>query len=535
MSPHGLLEGEWVGSFRLTPNAPRHFRVEFTPAGDKMSIRALLSASDPLIAEGTVTTDGHQLQVDLHGAEPLLALRGELRGDAISGAIEYTTGEGTFQLLRMAAVNVRRLDDYAGAYELAPGSTVLIRKGVGLSRKPPYAVERSWLYYVAETGETRILFPSSQVSFFAGPALLIPDPVSLTVEFVRDAEGAVAGVKWCEAGAPERYAPRTQRYGEHDVRFRNGDLTLAGRLLLPRGPGPHPAIVLIPGGPGPSDRDEGYLVVAHLFALHGIAALTTDKRGCGASGGDWREAPFDDLASDAVAAVGYLCSRQEIDPDRVGLFGISEGGWIAPLAAGRSPAIRFLVLVAASGLTHAEIDLRHDVPRLRAAGLSAVDVDALIAFDERVVAFARSREGWEELAPLLEEAHEKPWSRHSIAWTHTGSFPPTTSTHWFWQMYGAGADYDPGPTLRDLEIPLLAIWGEFDLQTSPAPNIARLEKFLAEGAHPDYTLRVIPRGEHTLWRVEGDDPEEFQHVVTYVPEYFELLTRWLEARTSRAP
>jgi len=104
-------------------------------------------------------------------------------------------------------------------------------------------------------------------------------------------------------------------YKQEEVRFRNGDVTLAGTLLLPPTKGRHPAVILIHGSSTPSRND--FRFYGDLFARKGIAALIYDKRAgadlSGASRVDLR-----DLAADALAAVALLKNRDDIDPIQSG-------------------------------------------------------------------------------------------------------------------------------------------------------------------------------------------------------------------------
>ena len=92
-------------------------------------------------------------------------------------------------------------------------------------------------------------------------------------------------------------------------------------------------------------RSDGYHELGRHFARKGVAALIYDKRGCGASTGDWTRAGLSDLAEDALACVQFLRSRPDINPTQVGLWGLSQGASIIPIAAGRSPEVAFVIAV----------------------------------------------------------------------------------------------------------------------------------------------------------------------------------------------
>ena len=133
------------------------------------------------------------------------------------------------------------------------------------------------------------------------------------------------------------------------VTFQNGKVTLAGNLFIPVGDGPFPAVVFIHGAGKITSED--LKVLSFFFVQHGFAALTYDKRGVGESTGTYRtvsvkdsEVVLDELAGDVLAGVKFLKNHDQIDPNRIGFFGVSQAGWIAPLAASKSSDVAFIVL-----------------------------------------------------------------------------------------------------------------------------------------------------------------------------------------------
>jgi alpha-beta hydrolase superfamily lysophospholipase len=104
--------------------------------------------------------------------------------------------------------------------------------------------------------------------------------------------------------------------------------------------GKHPAVILVHGS-GAENRAY-VLPFARFLVRRGAAVLGYDKRGVGGSTGDWKTASFEDLADDVVAAFEYLKSRRDIDPAQIGLLGVSQAGWVMPLAAVRAKNVAFL-------------------------------------------------------------------------------------------------------------------------------------------------------------------------------------------------
>ena len=132
--------------------------------------------------------------------------------------------------------------------------------------------------------------------------------------------------------------------------FPSGDICLGYTLDLPSGSGPFPAIVFGHGS-GRATRDEARGLASRLVAA-GFAVLRYDKRGVGESTGVYEGVGVGNatrvlglLADDMAAGVAFLRTRPEIDPRRIGLMGVSQAGWIIPLAAQRAPNVAFMVLV----------------------------------------------------------------------------------------------------------------------------------------------------------------------------------------------
>jgi dipeptidyl aminopeptidase/acylaminoacyl peptidase len=184
-----------------------------------------------------------------------------------------------------------------------------------------------------------------------------------------------------EATSTTKSGPASQQFTSEEVRFKNDDVTLAGTLLIPAKKGQHPAVVFIHGS-GRQDRDFGAL--PGIFARRGFAVLSYDKRGVGNSTGDFTRVPFYELAKDALAGVQFLKLRKEIDPGRIGVWGISQGGWLGPFAASQSADIAFVISVSGPGVSPKEQMLFYRGNQLRQMGLSDQAVEEATQLRRRV-------------------------------------------------------------------------------------------------------------------------------------------------------
>jgi pimeloyl-ACP methyl ester carboxylesterase len=229
---------------------------------------------------------------------------------------------------------------------------------------------------------------------------------------------------------------------------------LAASLTLPERT-PAPALVAVHGAER-ATRD--YALFRHLHAVlprAGFAAVTFDRRGEGASTGEPSAGRFDVLAADAIAVVEHVAALPEIDERRVGLWGISQGGWVAPLAATRSERVAFLALVASAGVSPAE-QMRWAVPRqLRLAGYGdeAVSLqDAARAALEEVVHGHGSAERAQD---LLDAASREPW--WPLAYLPDRLLDEEGRRGWIEEM-----DFEPEAVFAGVRVPTVLVYGEAD-------------------------------------------------------------------------
>ncbi len=266
-------------------------------------------------------------------------------------------------------VDEASLREYSGVYHWETKSFVYLQLWSELSG-------RNQLVAFDESGEVRTLHPTEPDRFFAGPGAAVPDAVESRIEFQRDASGRIASLTWSRDGVPARTARRVDIERREDVRFSNGDVQLAGTLISPTGPGPHPAVILVHAS-GAEDR-EYLLPFARFLIRRGMAVLGYDKRGVGGSTGDWNRASFDDLAGDVVAAFGYLKTRSDIQRGRIGMLGWSQAGWVMPLAATRAKDLAFLISICGAGVSGAETTIDQARNEMAASGMRPQMIEQIV-------------------------------------------------------------------------------------------------------------------------------------------------------------
>ena len=371
-----------------------------------------------------------------------------------------------------------------------------------------------------ETGEVRVLHPTNRDRFFTGPGAAVKTSVESQIEFQRDAAGRIASLTWRQGSAPPRAGRRADIERREDVRLPSGGLQLAGTLISPASEGRHPAVILVHGS-GPENRDY-VLPWARFLIRRGVSVLGYDKRGVGDSSGDWNSATFDDLAGDVVAAFDYLKTRPDVYPDQIGVLGISQAGWIMPLAAVRAKGLAFLISISGAGVTAAETTLDQARNEMTMTGMKPQDIEEILALLTLQYEYARTGRGWETYA----QAREKLVARMGAA---PESIPGTTDAP-YWRFIKQIYFYDPAPTLRQLQTPTLAIWGELDNNIIPAKNRAAWERALRAGNNGDYTLVTLARANHGQFEAKVGSNAEAPTLQRIVPEYFTTIERWLAKR-----
>jgi len=337
----------------------------------------------------------------------------------------------------------------------------------------------------------------------------------LELVFQRGKRDTITGFTLRGDSAGRRQARRSVEYpfDQFEVRFANDSVVLGGLLMVPRvrklvGPTGHrlhevplrlPAAVVIHGS-GDSDRDNVWaFTIAQWLARAGIVTLFPDKRGAGASGGDWHTASFADLAEDALAAVAVLRQRPEVDSARIGLVGLSQGGWIAPLAASRRRDVAFVVDVSGAAVTPFQ-QMRHELEQdLARAGLPPEQIATVVRLGERALAYSRSHgdEEWSAYAERLAELSAGPLQAVAAEF-------PQGRDDWRWDWWPRMGDFDPVPVWAGLTEPCLVLYGSEDEHDNVPvdESVRRLQHALNPPVHPEHVIRVFDGTGHAF-----EDPE----------------------------
>lgn len=304
------------------------------------------------------------------------------------------------------------------------------------------------------------------------------------------------------------------------------DVELQGTLALPEGQenSPAPAVLFLHGS-GPLDRDENakmgkinaFKLLSEQLSLQGFASLRYDKRGIGKSKGDYYEAGFWDLVSDAEAALKFLKTHPKIDPENVFVLGHSEGCMIAAALQKKEKASGIIFVSGpAESLKTTMIRQGEDVANdlKKAAGFQSL-LFRLLNIPDKIA---------KQQATLFKRLDE---SDASVIRIKGQKLP----AKWMREHF----EYNVVDDLKEITCPVLAVTGSKDVQVLPEHA-----KLLAEGVGGKSEYYVIKNMNHMLRK--QDEPANMATLKKAYkrslkkpldPELVEIIVTWLQKQVNR--
>ena len=321
------------------------------------------------------------------------------------------------------------------------------------------------------------------------------------------------------------YGPlHDKQYGEENayvqkISFKSKDFFIAGDFITPDEGNLHPVIMMIHGS-GYATRDGAvpFNPLIEIFLRNGFAVLTWDKPGCGESRGNFYN-EISERANIILDALKVLNKNTSMDNSKIGLWGISQAGWVMPKALGKTNEIAFMVVVGGGG------------------------EDSIEQFAYQVgQVVARDGGSQEEI-----ENAEKYWSQMSKASTYNEyreaadvlvNIPSVIEytgltiveeNNWSARSRDEDSFYDPMVDIKLINIPMLVLYGELDKNVDPVQGAGAYQNAFNISGNEDYQIEVIEGAGHILTpAITGYIGEFISN--EYVPEYLEILEQWLLER-----
>lgn len=555
----------WGGTVSLPGGVSLDFSVVLGKDSGTISI-PMQGAKDIPLSDVSIAADQLKFVLKPAGAPETAWAKFEIKigadGKSGEGVLRQNGGEFPVKVSKLTAGEAVAGDTWAGPIKLPGGITldfsVNLAKTSGTISIPAQGAKDLPLADVS-TAEGRLLFtlkpPGAPEVAWAKFDLKIGADGTSAEGVLRQNGGEfpVKVAKLAPGEAAKAHArPQEPKppfpYEIEDVTFENkaAGVKLAGTLVRPSSPGPHPAVVMITGS-GPQDRDEAllghrpFLVIADHLVRNGIAVLRYDDRGVAKSTGSFAEATSDDFATDAIAGVEYLMTRPEINHSKVGVMGHSEGGLIAPIVASSCKDVAFIVLLAGTGVPGTDVIVLQGKLINMAMGKSEADAEADAQKSRKIMKMiadgASSDAIRAEIRALTIEALKADPSTANLPEEELNKKADQLVEQQAAQM---GSKWwkrflvlDPRDFLKKVMCPVLAINGSKDLQVPPSQNLGEIEKALKAGGNKDVTVKELPGLNHLFQHAQTGAPNEYSTIEeTFAPEALEIVTTWIKEKTA---
>jgi hypothetical protein len=345
--------------------------------------------------------------------------------------------------------------------------------------------------------------------------------------FAQLASGPVlaqtAQVESPSAAAKAPWAATTRRILVEPKRFTSRNAVLSGTLYLPADREMLGAVVVTHGAALPLRDSALYKHLIEMLPSRGIAVLVYDREGNGQSTGN-RHADFDSLANDAIAGGEMLARDPRIDRNRIGIWGLSQGGWLSMLAASRSTIFKFAIAVSAPLVTPDVQMLYSSTNTLEVFGYPKADIDEMRHLRLAVDNYMRRGGDRKSIQSELEADSQKPWFKY--LWMDS-TLADRESSQWRKQI-----ELDPLASLRSIRVPLLVVFGSIDPVAPVQASVDVLKQ--VEPRHPNLTVAVVTGADHFMQTdVPAKELLDPQSALAGKgapdsAEYFGLLAAWLE-------
>lgn len=284
-----------------------------------------------------------------------------------------------------------------------------------------------------------------------------------------------------------------------EISYSNGNIELAASLLMPQSIKKLPAAVIVHGS-GTSDRSNPWTTAyANVLSEKGIIVLHPDKRGSGSSSGDWRTASMEDLAMDAVAAVNYLLSQEEVDTSRIVLVGFSQGGHVIPIAANISEDVDLLISISSSVVSLREQTIDEIVKAAQREELNDEEMNILNNINTLAFKYAYGEIEWDVYYEELQNAKQTSLGNKEII-----NAAPVTRDIWIWDWLDKVSKHSPLQHWRLVKSPILFIFGGNDTQLHVKKSIDLINMELG-AINKNYSVLYFHENGHALFRNDCND------------------------------
>ena len=314
----------------------------------------------------------------------------------------------------------------------------------------------------------------------------------------------------------------------------------SGLLDLPIDEKPSAIIVMIHGH-GKTNIENNklfntYYNLRSVFVNAGFACCIWDKAGCGKSEGEYsHNQSVQSSAKEAIASIEELRQLDIVDPDKIGLWGISRAGWINPLVIEEDKSIAFWISV--SGTDNLD-NYRYLLEiNLRIEGRTEAELETLMSEFDYCLKYQTGGKSYDEFIKETNNLFQDPFcEKLGMGLASEEDFENIKK---YYQNSGFVYDKETGlqilvpdfqKTLNNVNCPVLSISGEQDSQINWKKTIKLYKETIGKNENSSLTIKTLPNGNHTLQKCETgglfEDNSKFKWQVC--DGYYDAMLTWLE-------
>ncbi|WP_262420256.1 alpha/beta hydrolase family protein [Flagellimonas meishanensis] len=306
-------------------------------------------------------------------------------------------------------------------------------------------------------------------------------------------------------------------YKEEDISFNNGTNVLKGTLILPKyGEAKSPVVVFISGS-GCSTRWWGMYWANELSKI-GVASLLYDKRGCGESTGtSWTNSSLNDLAEDVISGINLLEDHSGIDQNKIGLYGVSQGAWIASRVNGITGKNHFIIANSGGGVSPYEEEMFSYDLQMKFGGIDENGIEEGNTMVKQYLDYIATGKNRSDLEDAMRTNRDKKW--FPILGLDKILVSEKNRADWKWI-----ATYNPKEDIRKIKAPVLVMLGGQDHHQPTKISSRKWEEGLKEANNENFKIKIFEEAGHGL-RVGGHDGQGFPN---YAQGHIELMKEFIE-------
>ncbi len=321
-----------------------------------------------------------------------------------------------------------------------------------------------------------------------------------------------------------------QPFRTEEMVFHSGKFEIVGDLRLPEGNGPYPLVVFVHGD-GPNDRISGgtYLPIMARMEKAGYATFAWDKPGTGESSGEIdRTQLVAQRAQIVLDAIEVLTAREDIDAQRIGLWGISQAGYVMPRVLTLSKDIAFMIAVSCPAMPGVDQGSYLVSAQAVCAGFSKEEADEM----RHLLSEIERAPTYDDYVRLKEKLDDVPGIGTAAVFGYSKGIKPEEA----WHVHGPESEHfwDPMDVIEQTTIPTLAFFGERDTQIDPFQGAQAYQEALTRAGNPNFRVELIPGADHNIILsqtgcIEERERRSRQDWTHYAPEYLDILEAWLRS------